>query len=177
MIPGVGGYLGGREANQANAAMADKQMAFQERMSSTAHQREVEDLKKAGINPLLSANAGASTPAGATAEMKNTLESLGQTGKGITELLQAKQSLEKGQADINLVKAQQRNVDMDTTVKSKDVPKADIVNSVYDWAKKTFDNATRSNATPAQKQLDDYMKDFDRRMKEKAKTNVKLRSY
>src|SRR5438128_1634015 len=57
-----------RETNAANAANVDKQIKFQERMSSTAHQREVQDLIKAGINPLNTTGGnGSSTPAGASA--------------------------------------------------------------------------------------------------------------
>lgn len=53
--------------NAFNAEQAQKQMDFQERMSSTAHQREVKDLLAAGLNPILSANGGASTPSGSSA--------------------------------------------------------------------------------------------------------------
>ena len=43
-----------------NAEEAQKARDFSEYMSNTSHQREVEDLKRAGLNPVLSANGGAS---------------------------------------------------------------------------------------------------------------------
>lgn len=80
-----------------SAAQAQKQMDFQKEMSSTAHQREIEDLKAAGLNPVLSATGGngASTPNGAMATSDNistrfvsdiaadAIASLGNTAVGL----------------------------------------------------------------------------------------------
>ena len=67
----VSGY-GAYRANQQTKASTARQMAFQERMSNTAHQRQVKDLRAAGINPILSAKlGGASTPQGASYTAQN----------------------------------------------------------------------------------------------------------
>ena len=83
------GFLGQESANSSNTAASDKQMAFQKEMSSTAYQRAVEDMQKAGLNPMLAySQGGASAPLGSMPNIQNSASGVGQ---GVASAIQAKQ--------------------------------------------------------------------------------------
>lgn len=104
VVPGLGSYLGQQQANAANAKMAREQMAFQERMSSTSYQRGVEDMRKAGINPILAAGAGgASSPSGAMARME---DKIGPAVANTMAALQLKKQLAIMDAEVGVKKSQ-----------------------------------------------------------------------
>jgi len=104
LIGGAATLLGGVLQNKQQKASAKRQMQFQERMSSTAHQREVKDLRLAGLNPILSGTggSGASSPGGAQAQMVNAL------GPAVASALQ----VSRVQQELKLLTAQTQHTTM-----------------------------------------------------------------
>lgn len=86
LLSGLFGSSGAKKQNAMQMQSAREQMDFQERMSNTAHQREVKDLEAAGLNPILSAKlGGASSPGGAQANITNEMAPMANAAQSMAD--------------------------------------------------------------------------------------------
>lgn len=97
LISGGLSYLGQSSANAMNAAQAEKNRQFQALMRATQYQTAVEDLKKAGLNPMLAyQQGGAGNLSGAvSAPAQNALGQFASSALQARQLYAQMQNLEE----------------------------------------------------------------------------------
>lgn len=114
LVGGLFGMSGAKQQRKWDAAQAQLNRDWQERMSNTAVQRRMADLRAAGINPILAARHDATTPAGSLAHSAPNIAAAGI--QGASSAMQIKQMKES----LKLLKEQVWNTRADTIKKGNE---------------------------------------------------------
>ena len=106
-----------------SAQQAQISRDFEERMSNTAHQREVKDLVSAGLNPILSASRGASTPNATSASGVSSSGSKGNADSSMTQMFSGMLQAIIGQATALQTTSMNNMTALETTKMTNDMSK------------------------------------------------------
>lgn len=101
------------KAMDFSAKQAEINRSFQEVMSSTAHRREINDLREAGLNPILSATGGMGASSAAGNSPSGVTSSGGQGSGFRAEVINTMASA----LQMKQVEAQVQNIEADTEIK------------------------------------------------------------
>lgn len=148
-------YRGAQETNAANIQQAREQMAFQERMSNSAYQRGMDDMKKAGLNPMLAfSQGGASTPTGTMAKLENprmgdAIKGAMGTAEKINQYQQQRATIENTKKDNELKDSQKGLVDQDWLKRGREAENLKIEKDILTARKEQEQNAAKSSAAIA----------------------------
>lgn len=131
---GALGGVGSLISSGLNMWSAKQNRDWQEKMSNTAHQREVKDLRKAGLNPILSATrGGASTPSGNVATVGNPFEGVADAASSAAQARVSRETLvnQKAATAFQIMSGLQQieGTKLDNALKGKELERAGLVTS------------------------------------------------
>lgn len=136
IFSGILGFLGGERRNEAAEDASNAQMAFQERMRNTSYQAAVEDMKQAGLNPMLAyQQGGASSPAGSSYQPEN---SLAAGVNAATQFMNSFSASAKNLADAASTQAGMPSKKLENTI-------PDLINQGVDKLKNMLNSSARSD--------------------------------
>lgn len=177
----IGGALGsaidGEGVNARNAEQAQMARDWQLDAMRSAHQREVHDLKEAGLNPIISAHNSPPIPNPATSQAidnsKNQIDGINNAISGYQSAVKQETELKgmeagivntnaqtaKTQQDTNLSKAQADKAKVETLLMTKEIPQAETKKQIYDYLNRSAQKM-QSGAKDAEKSMTPKVREY-----------------
>lgn len=197
VLSGVAGYLGARKQASTSMDIAREQMqfnkvqskeqrewaskeaatarAFNERMSSTAVQRRMEDMRKGGINPILAGKYDGSSPVSSppsgsaasyssTPSIPNKMRAAMESANSALQLKRTKAEISNLQATNANINANSAKVQAETDAITSQQPKKEFFEffwKQYNKDIRNFDKAFQDWASKNRQQVDAWLDKMD----------------
>lgn len=143
---------------------ASKNRKFQANMSATAHQRQMLDLGKAGLNPILGyskGSGGSSTPAGAQGNM-NPMPDIPSSAIG----------LKLAKAQWRKMSAEAQKTEIESNILKKEVPKSDIIYDIFENFVKPLYQSTTKDSKSYPKKIGDKISNSVKAKKNRIRDDI-----
>jgi hypothetical protein len=150
VIGGVADIFGGQQTNQTSMDLANQANAFSANQFATRYQTTVQDLTKAGLNPMLAYGQGGGSPPSAVgiAQQTNPLQRAGEMASKAVGTQLTNAQITEAISRVGVNDEQRRNLDADTKLKILEAP--NVSQRTKNLVSEQLLNDARTTATHAQ---------------------------